>query len=94
LASSLGRKRKGRRWGATESARLRRQAGEQGEEEKEGGRERLTGGARVSASAKKRKRERERRAGAGRVRWAAGPFGPKGKEVRFCFFSFLFQTSF
>jgi hypothetical protein len=51
----------------------------------------VTGGARVSASAKKRKRERERRAGAGRVRWAAGP---KGKEVRFCFFSFLFSNFF
>jgi hypothetical protein len=43
---------------------------------------------------KKKKRERERRAGAGRVRWAAGPFGPKGKEVRFCFFLFFFKLLF
>jgi hypothetical protein len=60
-----GEKGRGEGGGAAESARLRRRAGEQGGEEKEGGRERLTGGARVSASAKKRKGERERRAGAG-----------------------------
>jgi hypothetical protein len=67
----------------------------QGEEEKEGGRERLTGGVAVSASAKKRKRERERRAGAG---WLAGPAGlarPKGEHgMVFFFFKLLFQTTF
>jgi hypothetical protein len=50
-----------------------------GKKKKEGGRERLTGGARVSASAKKRKRERERRAGAGRLDGPAGLAGPKGE---------------
>jgi hypothetical protein len=29
----------------------------------------------------------------GEGRWAAGPFGPKGKEVRFCFF-FSFSNFF
>jgi hypothetical protein len=94
LASSLGRKRKGRRRGAAESARLRRRAGEQGEEEKEGGRERLTGGARASVTAKEKKRERERRAGAGRLAGPASLAGPKGKEVRFCFFFFSFSNFF
>jgi hypothetical protein len=69
----------------------------QGEEEKEGGREGLTGGVAVSASAKKRKRERERRAGVG---WLAGPAGlaaPKGEQgmvFLFFFFKLLFQTTF
>jgi hypothetical protein len=55
-----GEKGRGEGRGTAESARLRRRAGEQGEEEKEGGRERLTGGTRVSATAKeKEKREGE-----------------------------------
>jgi hypothetical protein len=69
----------------------------QGEEEKEGGRERLTGEVAVSASAKKRKRERERRAGAG---WQAGPAGlggPKGEQgmvFLFSFSNFFFKPLF
>jgi hypothetical protein len=47
-----GEKGRGEGGGAADSARLRRRAGEQGEEEKEGGRERLTGGARALATAK------------------------------------------
>jgi hypothetical protein len=90
LASSLGRKRKGRRWGAAESARLRRRAGEAGEEEKEGGKERLTSGAQASASAKeKKKREGE----AGRremASWASRPGWAEGSRQGFSFFSFLF----
>jgi hypothetical protein len=60
LASTARREKRGKAagrgviCGGTESARRR---GE--EEEKEGGRERLTGGVAVPARAKKRKRERE-----------------------------------
>jgi hypothetical protein len=51
---------------------------------------RLTGGAQASATAKKKKRERDRWAGAGRLDGPAGLAGPKGKQVRFCFFLFFF----
>jgi hypothetical protein len=68
----------GKQWGEAGRGGIRgcggRPARQRGEEERKGERERLTGGAQVSARAgKKKKRERERRAGAGRVRWAGRP---------------------
>jgi hypothetical protein len=68
----------GKEWGEAGRGGIRgcggRPARQRGEEERKGERERLTGGAQVSARAgKKKKRERERRAGAGRVRWAGRP---------------------
>jgi hypothetical protein len=61
----------------------------------EGGRERLTGGARVSVSAKKRKRERERRASAGWLAGPAGLAGPKGEQgTVFFFFNLFFKPLF
>jgi hypothetical protein len=47
-----GEKGRGKGGGAADSARLRRRAGEQGEEERKGEKGRLTGGAQVSARAK------------------------------------------
>jgi hypothetical protein len=83
----LGRKRKGRRRGAAGSARLRRRAGEVEGRRKDGGDgEADEWGPGVSDSKRK---EKERGRGGpvrGDGRWAAGPFGLKGKEVRFCFF--------
>jgi hypothetical protein len=56
------------------------------------GRERLTGGAHLSARGKQKKKK------GGRAGWrgekADGPLGQKGREVNFLFFSFLFQTLF
>jgi hypothetical protein len=97
LASLLGRKRKGRRRGAAGSARLRRRAGEaEGRRKGRGEGEADRWGPGVSDS-KRKEKERERGGPVrGDGRWAAGPFGPKGKEVRFCFFFFfklLFKTT-
>jgi hypothetical protein len=57
-----------------------------GEEERKGEMERLTSGARVSATAKEKEKEREHGPARGEGRWAARPLGEKG-EV-------FFQTSF
>jgi hypothetical protein len=51
-------------------------------------------GPRRQRQQNKKKRERERWAGAGRLDGPAGLAGPKGEQVRFLFFLFLFQTSF
>jgi hypothetical protein len=91
----LGRKRKGRRRGAAGSARLRRQAGEAGGRRKGRGKGEVDKWGPGVSDSKRKEKERGRGGPVrGEGRWAAGPFGPKGKEVRFSFFSFLFQTSF
>jgi hypothetical protein len=88
----MGRKRKGRRRGATGSARLRRQAGEAGGRRKEGGDgEADEWGPGVSDSKRKRK-EKERGGPArgelvGRQAW----LGRKGSRARFSFFLFFFK---
>jgi hypothetical protein len=61
----------------------------EGEEERKGTGERLTGGAGSSVKQKKRKRAGERGLPRGEAWWAAGPEGGEGK-----YFSFLFQTLF
>jgi hypothetical protein len=68
-----GEKGRGEGGSAAESARLRRRAGEQGEEEKEGGRERLTGGARASATAKEKKKREGEPGRRGMASWAGRP---------------------
>jgi hypothetical protein len=90
LASSARREKRGKAAGRGEICGGAGSAGRRGEEEeKEGGRERLTGGVAVSARAKKRKRERDGPA-RGELGGLAGLAGPKGERVRFSlFFSFL-----
>jgi hypothetical protein len=61
---------------------------------KEGGRERLTGGAQSSTVEGKRKGRAGRWAVAGKRCWANRPARPKGKEGKFSFFLFLFRTLF
>jgi hypothetical protein len=80
-----------------DSARLRRRAGEQGEEERKGGREADRWGPGVSDSKRKRK-EREGEVGRrGTVSWASRPGWAErgaGKVLFFFFFKLLFQTTF
>jgi hypothetical protein len=95
LASPVRKERKGKRRGAAGSAAAA--AGRRGRgEERKGERERLTSGAQVSAKAKEKEKEKGRGPARGEGWWAAGPFGPKGKEGKVSFsFSFLFfQTPF
>jgi hypothetical protein len=69
----------------------------QGKEEKEGGRERLTGGTQVSATAKEKEKERGRgpvRGGLGGLAGLAGPKGEQGTVSLFFFFKLLFKTTF
>jgi hypothetical protein len=95
LASLLGRKRKGRRRGAAGSARLRRRAGEAGGRRKEGGDGEVDEWGPGVSDSKRKEKERGRGGPVrGEGRWAAGPFGPKGKEARFCFFFFSFSNFF
>jgi hypothetical protein len=56
--------------------------------------ERLTSGARVSATAKEKEKERGRGPVRGELSGPAGLAGPKGEPGKVFFFSFLFQTSF
>jgi hypothetical protein len=51
-------------------------------------------GPRCQREQGKRKRERGRGLARGEGWWAAGPLGPKGKQVRFCFCFFSFSNSF
>jgi hypothetical protein len=75
LACSQGRERKGRRRGHGGFRVAAATAGEQGEEERKGGREADRWDPGVSDSKRKRKRERERRAGAGRLDGSLGRLG-------------------
>jgi hypothetical protein len=94
LASSARREKRGKAAGRGEICGGAGSAGRRGEEEeKEGGRERLTGGVAVSARAKKRKRERDGPA-RGELGGLAGLAGPKGERVRFSLFFFFFKLLF
>jgi hypothetical protein len=66
----------------------------QGEEEKEGGRGRLTGGTQVSATAKEKEKERGRGSVRGGLGGPVGLAGPKGEQGTVSFFSFLFKLLF
>jgi hypothetical protein len=80
-----GRARRGSRGGAGSG-------GQREEEERKGGKGRLTGGPRLSAQ--QGKKEKGKRRGVGRRGRLVGPLGPKGSRRWFSLFFPFFQTSF